>query len=239
MDALVYQLKIVLNGIKPPVWRRDLATGNTTISRLHEIIQVAMGGTTGTSTDSFRQVTFMRTAACIILLCLTTAAADTSELLIRIPEMKAHANGVITAEFLNDSNHDIQLPTVTTFCRAAPGMLHAELVDQPHKKDRVGYGMGCFICSGKASPVLEQAKRWTILKPGQSTDVVVHLNMMLPFQEEGVYQFRLSYTRPAFTPDEWRELKEAHIDVPVTDAESEPVSIELFSNHLTLLQGAP
>jgi hypothetical protein len=43
MDSPVYQLKIVLNGIKPPVWRRVLVTGNTTISLLHEIIQVAMG----------------------------------------------------------------------------------------------------------------------------------------------------------------------------------------------------
>jgi hypothetical protein len=182
----------------------------------------------------------MRTAACIILLCLTTAAvADPSELRIRIPEMKPHANGVITAEFLNDSDHDIRLPTAVAFCRAAPGMIHAELLDRPDKNGRVGYGMGCSTCSGKTSPVLEQAKRWTVLKPGQSTDVAIHLNMMLPLQEEGVYRFRLSYTRPAFTPDEWQELKEAHIGVPKTDAESEPVSIELFSNQITLVVGTP
>lgn len=43
MVPSVYQLKIVLNGIKPPVWRRVLVAGDSTISLLHEIVQVAMG----------------------------------------------------------------------------------------------------------------------------------------------------------------------------------------------------
>jgi hypothetical protein len=38
-----YQLKILLRGIKPPVWRRVVVSGDTTISFLHEILQVAMG----------------------------------------------------------------------------------------------------------------------------------------------------------------------------------------------------
>ena len=39
----IYQLKIVLKGIKPPVWRRVLVSGDSTISFLHEIVQLAMG----------------------------------------------------------------------------------------------------------------------------------------------------------------------------------------------------
>jgi hypothetical protein len=39
----IYQLKIVLKGIKPPVWRRVLVSGDSTISFLHEIVQSAMG----------------------------------------------------------------------------------------------------------------------------------------------------------------------------------------------------
>ena len=42
-DIPVYQLKIVLKGIKPPVWRRVLVTGDSSISFLHEIVQVSMG----------------------------------------------------------------------------------------------------------------------------------------------------------------------------------------------------
>jgi hypothetical protein len=38
----VYQLKITLAGIKPPVWRR-IEVNDCTLSKLHDIIQVVMG----------------------------------------------------------------------------------------------------------------------------------------------------------------------------------------------------
>jgi hypothetical protein len=41
----VYQIKVTLKGVKPPVWRRLLVSGNTDLSLLHRIIQVAMGWT--------------------------------------------------------------------------------------------------------------------------------------------------------------------------------------------------
>jgi hypothetical protein len=40
---LVYQLKITLDGIRPPIWRRILVSGETTLDQLHDIIQIAMG----------------------------------------------------------------------------------------------------------------------------------------------------------------------------------------------------
>ena len=39
----VYQLKIVLRGIRPPVWRRVLVRTDCSIAVLHEIVQIAMG----------------------------------------------------------------------------------------------------------------------------------------------------------------------------------------------------
>ena len=39
----IYQLKIVLKYMKPPVWRRVLVTGETMIGTLHEIVQIVMG----------------------------------------------------------------------------------------------------------------------------------------------------------------------------------------------------
>ena len=41
--APVFQLKISINGIRPPVWRRVLVPGNYRLDRLHSIIQTAMG----------------------------------------------------------------------------------------------------------------------------------------------------------------------------------------------------
>jgi len=42
---LVYQLKVTLKGIKPPIWRRIQVLNNTTLSKLHRILQVVMGWT--------------------------------------------------------------------------------------------------------------------------------------------------------------------------------------------------
>ena len=42
-NQLIYQLKVSLIGIKPPIWRRILVTGDTTLDILHGIPQTAMG----------------------------------------------------------------------------------------------------------------------------------------------------------------------------------------------------
>ena len=40
-----YQIKITLRYSNPPIWRRLILPGNTTLAKLHQIIQVAMGWT--------------------------------------------------------------------------------------------------------------------------------------------------------------------------------------------------
>jgi len=39
----IYQLKVTLLDSKPPIWRRLLVSGDTTLPTLHQILQVAMG----------------------------------------------------------------------------------------------------------------------------------------------------------------------------------------------------
>ena len=39
----IYQIKVALDGIRPPVWRRIQARGSTTLLKLHAILQVVMG----------------------------------------------------------------------------------------------------------------------------------------------------------------------------------------------------
>lgn len=43
MKSKAYQLKITLDGIQPPIWRRLEVLGNATLDELHDIFQVAMG----------------------------------------------------------------------------------------------------------------------------------------------------------------------------------------------------
>ena len=44
-SASIYQLKGVLHGTKPPLWRRLQVPGNATLGWLHAALQVAMGWT--------------------------------------------------------------------------------------------------------------------------------------------------------------------------------------------------
>ena len=41
----IYQLKIMLRGIRPPIWRRVLVHGDITLETLHQVIQSSMGWT--------------------------------------------------------------------------------------------------------------------------------------------------------------------------------------------------
>lgn len=41
----VYQLKVTLLGLRPPIWRRLLVKSDTRLDALHDILQIAMGWT--------------------------------------------------------------------------------------------------------------------------------------------------------------------------------------------------
>lgn len=43
--AQVYQIKVTLNDTRPPIWRRVLVPGDTTLRKLHDILQIVMGWT--------------------------------------------------------------------------------------------------------------------------------------------------------------------------------------------------
>lgn len=41
----IYQVKIQLEGVRPPIWRRILLSSGVTLSKFHDIIQLSMGWT--------------------------------------------------------------------------------------------------------------------------------------------------------------------------------------------------
>lgn len=44
-ESRIYQIKVTLEGSKPPIWRRLQVPGDITLGELHDIIQIAMGWT--------------------------------------------------------------------------------------------------------------------------------------------------------------------------------------------------
>jgi len=45
MSATIYQIKITLEEMKPPIWRRVLVESNTLLPEMHVITQITMGWT--------------------------------------------------------------------------------------------------------------------------------------------------------------------------------------------------
>ncbi len=43
VNESIYQLKVTLKGIKPPIWRRVQVAGGISLHKLHQILQVVMG----------------------------------------------------------------------------------------------------------------------------------------------------------------------------------------------------
>ena len=44
-DIPVYQLKVILKGSNPPIWRRIHVRGDISLGRLHDVLQIVMGWT--------------------------------------------------------------------------------------------------------------------------------------------------------------------------------------------------
>jgi hypothetical protein len=42
-DGQIYQLRAVLRGISPLIWRRLLVHSDSTVAQLHEVLQIAFG----------------------------------------------------------------------------------------------------------------------------------------------------------------------------------------------------
>jgi hypothetical protein len=42
---MIYQIKVSLNGVRPPIWRRLLVPGSISLKELHDVLQVAIGWT--------------------------------------------------------------------------------------------------------------------------------------------------------------------------------------------------
>ena len=42
-EKQIYQIKVVLAGSKPPIWRRILVSSNISLVKLHDVLQIVMG----------------------------------------------------------------------------------------------------------------------------------------------------------------------------------------------------
>jgi hypothetical protein len=43
LEAQIYQLRAVIRGVSPMIWRRLLVRDDSTVAQLHEVLQIAFG----------------------------------------------------------------------------------------------------------------------------------------------------------------------------------------------------
>ena len=88
--------------------------------------------------------------------------------------------------------------------------------------------MRCFNVETSVPDILEQAKGWIILVPGQSVDVEDRLSKAMIIGDAGTYEVRVSYSAPIFKIRDRKRLREAGIVLPLgRKYDSDPVTFEV------------
>lgn len=122
-----------------------------------------------------------------------------------------------TFQLVNTGTRDVRLPEPAIQCSSADnGTISLELEFIPLQAFSDGSGGGCGGGIYDGPPILERAKGWKLLHPG---DVLTLTAPKQPFfyrdSEPGTYRFSARYTPPVFSPHDRQRLMAAGIIYPL------------------------
>jgi hypothetical protein len=130
-----------------------------------------------------------------------------SELVDGVPE-------AFTFVLVNIGGHDMRMPQPSQ-CMGANGTVSLHLDFTPLKPPLTGGGGGCGVGSSDAPGILDQAKSWKTLKPGESLAVSYKRAALFDRQNApGVYEFWGEYQPPELSAEDITALQHAGIDFP-------------------------
>lgn len=140
-------------------------------------------------------------------------------------------NGVpesFTFVFVNVGDHDIRMPQPSLCSDSVFGTLYLGLEVEPPRTVG-GFGCGGSIGgSGHQNTMLESAKNWKVLKPGESLKASFAGSKLFSTQQApGRYDFWAEYNPPKISAEDRQTLTEAGIDFPRT---------HLVSSHLIFVR---
>jgi hypothetical protein len=133
-----------------------------------------------------------------------------------------------TVVLLNKSDHDIKLPIPAVDCEGAfTGVMGVSFRFTPLKPSGAGIGHGCANDTFVWPPILERAKKWKVLRPGDSLSIRETANQMFcECKAPGKYEFWAGYLPPSLTPEDKVTLRQASIDFPHHSLESVHMTYE-------------
>jgi hypothetical protein len=150
-----------------------------------------------------------------------TASAKNLKLTLEAGELRNGVPDKFIFIFRNVSDHDVRMPPVGPCSSDVNGWLRLQL-DYKYLVDEQGSGGGCGGGAGDQPGILEIAKSWKTLSPGQSLRIKESRRDMFQNQDcAGKYDFWAEYTPPRFSAAEVESLTKAGIDFPHQELASE------------------
>ena len=139
------------------------------------------------------------------------------------------ANGVprgFTFELINVTRHNVWVPEPTVECTDSyEGYLLLRVKFTPLYSPGSETGGGCAGDKLNWPPILERAREWKLLPPGEAVEKTVpRAELRYEVGQSGTYEFWAEYYPPALEPADQQTLRERGIDFPLE---------KLTTSHLT------
>jgi hypothetical protein len=137
------------------------------------------------------------------------------ELRIQPKDIRMGVPQAFAFQLVNVGNHDVRVPTPSVYCSGLDGTLSLRLHFVPLVPGGPGSGGGCGGTPMDRPPILNRAKEWRLLHPGESLTVEADKNrLQFEDREPGTYEFWATYQPPQLSASDQAELRQAGIDFP-------------------------
>ncbi len=161
-----------------------------------------------------------------LLLALSAlCCADSFELQLSPDSIVEGVPQGFTFSLLNTSDHDVRVPVPAIECEDSfNGALWLRLDFTAFGGAEINADRGCASDTMANPPILERAKTWTLLHPGQklswsATSKRLDYNTRVP----GIYEFWAEYSPPSIDAADREKLRTAGTDYP---------QVKLASGHI-------
>lgn len=147
-------------------------------------------------------------------------ALDTSA-----PEQRA----ILVVQMINESGHSLHIPDPPLLCKPLPGALSLQVKFSPENS---GHEQSSPDCDLDVDPsglpdILERAKSWLAIKPGQVYEARRPLSMGVQIADPGNYEMWVIYTAPCTNPADIERLRQASITVPIGSFSSDRLTYKV------------
>jgi len=149
----------------------------------------------------------------VLLLSLTLQAQSKLELHLAAHQLINGVPDTFSFVFVNVGDHEVRIPPLSPCIGTYSGTLILKFEFSPPQKTGVGGGCGGGL--SEIPGILEQAKSWRRLQPGESlTKSYKRSELFVVEQAPGTYEFWAEYRPLQLTAEEMTLLEQAGIDFP-------------------------